>query len=49
VGEPNHIFLTSVDGTPYAMEQTRGGLLDVVAVAQPLDLYANFGALDAKA
>jgi hypothetical protein len=25
-----------------------GGLLDV-AVAQPLDLYAKFGALDAKA
>jgi ribose transport system substrate-binding protein len=48
VGETNHIFLASVDGTPYAMEQTRGGLLDV-AVAQPLDLYANFGALDVKA
>ena len=48
VGEPNHIFLASVDGTPYAMEQIRGGLLDV-AVAQPLDLYAKYGAFYAKA
>lgn len=48
VGEPNHIFLASVDGTPYAMEQIREGYLDV-AVAQPLDLYAKYGAFYAKA
>jgi ribose transport system substrate-binding protein len=48
VGAPNHIFLASVDGTPYAMEQIRAGLLDV-AVAQPLDLYAKYGAFYAKA
>jgi ribose transport system substrate-binding protein len=48
VGEPNHIFLASVDGTPYAMEQIRDGYLDV-AVAQPLDLYAKYGAFYAKA
>lgn len=48
VGEPNRIFLASVDGTPYAMEQIREGYLDV-AVAQPLDLYAKYGAFYAKA
>lgn len=48
VGEPNHIFLASVDGTPYALDQIRAGLLDV-AVAQPLDLYAKYGAYYAKA
>lgn len=48
VGEPNHIFLASVDGTPYAMEQIRADYLDV-AVAQPLDLYARYGAFYAKA
>ena len=48
VGEPNHIFLATVDGTPYALEQIRADLLDV-AVAQPLDLYAKYGAYYAKA
>jgi ribose transport system substrate-binding protein len=48
VGEPNHIFLATVDGTPYAMERIRDGMLDV-AVAQPLDLYAKYGAFYAKA
>lgn len=48
VGEPNHIFLATVDGTPYALEKIREDLLDV-AVAQPLDLYAKFGAFYAKA
>ncbi|MBB3931187.1 ABC-type sugar transport system substrate-binding protein [Kaistia hirudinis] len=48
VGEPNHIFLATVDGTPYALEQIRDGLLDV-AVAQPLDLYARYGTAYAKA
>ncbi|MCV3206605.1 sugar ABC transporter substrate-binding protein [Mesorhizobium sp. YC-39] len=48
VGEPNHIFLATVDGTPYALEKIREDLLDV-AVAQPLDLYAKYGAFYAKA
>jgi len=48
VGEANHIFLATVDGTPYALEKIREGLLDV-AVAQPLDLYAKYGAYYAKA
>lgn len=48
VGEPNHIFLATVDGTPFALEKIREDLVDVT-VAQPLDLYAKYGAFYAKA
>ncbi len=48
VGEPNHIFLATVDGTPFALQKIREDLVDVT-VAQPLDLYAKYGAYYAKA
>jgi|ERR1700722_2124654 hypothetical protein len=48
VGEPNQIFLATVDGTPFALDKIREGLVDVT-VAQPLNLYAKFGAFYAKA
>ena len=42
VGEPEHIYLVSIDGTPYALEQIRDGLLDA-AISQPLNLYVKYG------
>jgi ribose transport system substrate-binding protein len=42
VGEPEHIYLVSIDGTPYALEQIRAGLLDA-AISQPLNLYVKYG------
>lgn len=42
VGEPEHIYLVSIDGTPYALEQVRAGLLDA-AISQPLNLYVKYG------
>jgi len=42
VGEPGHIFLVSIDGTPYALEQIREGMLDA-AISQPLNLYVKYG------
>jgi ABC-type sugar transport system substrate-binding protein len=42
VGEPGHIPLISIDGTPFALEKIREGLLDA-AVSQPLDLYVKYG------
>jgi len=42
VGEPNHIMLVSIDGTPLALERIRDGLLDA-AISQPLDLYVKYG------
>jgi ribose transport system substrate-binding protein len=48
VSQPNHIFLATVDGTPFALDKIREGLVDVT-VAQPLNLYAKFGAFYAKA
>ena len=42
VGEPEHIYLVSIDGTPYALEQVREGLLDA-AISQPLNLYVKHG------
>ena len=44
VGEPNHIYLISIDGTPFALEKIREGLLDA-AISQPLDLYVKHGLL----
>ena len=37
VGEPGHIFLVSIDGTPFALQKIREDLLDA-AMSQPLDL-----------
>jgi ribose transport system substrate-binding protein len=42
VGEPGHIYLVSIDGTPYALEQIREGTLDA-AISQPLNLYVKYG------
>ena len=42
VGEPGHIYLVSIDGTPYALEQVRQGLLDAT-ISQPLNLYVKYG------
>jgi ABC-type sugar transport system substrate-binding protein len=42
VGEPGHIFLVSIDGTPLAMQKIREGQLDA-AVSQPLNLYVKWG------
>ena len=42
VGEPNHIYLISIDGTPFALEEMREGLLDA-AISQPLNLYVKHG------
>ena len=48
VGEAGHIFLATIDGTPYALGKIREGLVDVT-ISQPLDLYAKYGAYYAKA
>jgi ribose transport system substrate-binding protein len=42
VGEPGHIFLVSIDGTPLAMQKIRENQLDA-AVSQPLNLYVKWG------
>lgn len=42
VGEDNHIYLVSIDGTPYALKEVREGLLDA-AISQPLNLYVKYG------
>jgi ABC-type sugar transport system substrate-binding protein len=42
VGGDGHIYLISIDATPYALEQIRAGWLDA-AVSQPLDLYVKYG------
>jgi ABC-type sugar transport system substrate-binding protein len=42
VGEPGHIFLVSIDGTPLAHQRIREGLLDA-AISQPLNLYVKWG------
>jgi ABC-type sugar transport system substrate-binding protein len=41
-GEPGHIYLIGIDGTPLALEKIRSGELDA-SVSQPLDLYAKYG------
>jgi ribose transport system substrate-binding protein len=43
VGEPGHVYLASIDGSPFGLEQIRAGNLDVL-LSQPLDLYAKYGA-----
>jgi ABC-type sugar transport system substrate-binding protein len=42
VGQPGHIFLVSIDGTPLALQKIREGSLDA-AISQPLDLYVKYG------
>lgn len=42
VGEPGHIFLVSIDGTPFAHEKIREDLLDA-AISQPMALYVKWG------
>ena len=48
VGEPGHIFLASIDGTPPALQALRDGYMDIV-VSQPLDQYAQYSIHYAKA
>jgi ABC-type sugar transport system substrate-binding protein len=42
VGDPEHVYLVSIDGTPLALEKIRAGELDA-AISQPLDLYVKYG------
>jgi ABC-type sugar transport system substrate-binding protein len=42
VGEPGHIFTVSIDGTPFAHEKIREGVLDA-AISQPLNSYVKWG------
>jgi ABC-type sugar transport system substrate-binding protein len=42
VGDPGHIFLVSIDGTPLAMQKIRENLLDA-AISQPMNLYVKWG------
>jgi ribose transport system substrate-binding protein len=43
VGQPGHIILATIDGTPLVMEEIRAGNVDA-AVSQPLGLYAKYAA-----
>jgi ribose transport system substrate-binding protein len=47
VGEPGHIAIVGVDGTPEALATIREGYQDAT-VSQPLDLYAKYGIQYAK-
>jgi ribose transport system substrate-binding protein len=42
VGEPGHIFLVSIDGTPFAHQKIREDLLDA-SLSQPQDAYVKWG------
>jgi len=42
VGDPKHIYLVTIDGTPFALQKIREGLVDTV-ISQPLDLYVKYG------
>jgi ribose transport system substrate-binding protein len=48
VGEPGHIALVSIDGTPLALQDLRNDELDAV-ISQPLNLYVKYGVYYAKA
>ncbi len=37
-----HLYLISIDGTPFALKKIREGWLDA-AISQPLDLYVKYG------
>lgn len=42
VGAPGHIYLVSIDGTPFSLQKIREGELDL-AISQPVDLYVKYG------
>ncbi|HVQ90775.1 MAG TPA: sugar ABC transporter substrate-binding protein [Mycobacteriales bacterium] len=42
VGEPDHIYLVSIDATPQGLDLVRQGVLDA-EISQPLDQYAKYG------
>jgi ribose transport system substrate-binding protein len=42
VGEPGHVFLVGIDGSPQALHAVRDGWLDL-SISQPLDLYVKYG------
>ena len=42
IGDPGHVYLITIDGTPLALEKIRSGELDA-AISQPLDLYVKYG------
>jgi len=42
VGTPKHIYLATIDGTPFALQKVREELVDT-AISQPLDLYVKYG------
>ncbi len=42
VGEPGHLYLITIDGTPFALKKIREGWLDA-AISQPLNLYVKYG------
>jgi ABC-type sugar transport system substrate-binding protein len=42
VGDPDHIALTTIDGSPFSLEQTRKGYVDTV-VSQPLSDFVKYG------
>jgi ribose transport system substrate-binding protein len=42
VGESGHMYLISIDGTPFALKKIREGWLDA-AISQPLNLYVKYG------
>jgi ABC-type sugar transport system substrate-binding protein len=48
VGEPGHVVLVGIDGTPQALDAIRSGQMDAV-VSQPIDLYAKYGVFYNKA
>jgi ribose transport system substrate-binding protein len=48
VGEPGHIYVISIDGTPLGLQRLRDGVIDAV-VSQPLNLYVKYGIAYAKA
>lgn len=47
VGQPNHVTLIGIDGTPEALKAIREGYQDAT-VSQPLDLYAKYAVKYAK-
>ena len=42
VGQPGHIYLVSIDGTPFSLQKIRENQLDI-AISQPVDLYVKYG------
>ena len=48
VGEPGHIFVVSIDGTPVSLKRLREGSIDAV-ISQPLNLYVKYAVSYAQA